>query len=162
MNISQYRIEQLLVEAVEQNPLCEVRWAHEVVAVSQDDDSATVRVQTAEGEQDLTFGYVVACDGVRSRIRELMGVEWTGYTHKDRFLITDIKAKLPLAKERHFHYDPSFNPGRQLVMHPQPDDIWRIDWQLPPDTDIDAERADGRSRSGCAPSSATSRTRSTG
>lgn len=149
VNISQHRIEQLLVEAAEQNPLCDVRWGHEVVAVSQDDDSATVRVQTAgaddvAAEQDLTFGYVVACDGVRSKMRELMNVEWTGYTHKDRFLITDIKAKLPLAKERHFHYDPSFNPGRQLVMHPQPNDIWRIDWQLPPDADIEAERADGR------------------
>ena len=144
VNISQHRIEQILVDAAAREPLCDLRWGHEVVAVSQDDDGVTVRVKTADGERDLRFRHLVAADGVRSRLRELMDVEWTGYTHQDRFLITDIRAKLPLAKERHFHYDPSFNPGRQLVMHPQPNDIWRIDWQLPPDADIEAERADGR------------------
>jgi len=145
INISQYRIEQVLADAVTVNPRCELRWGHEVVAVDQDTDSVTVRARSVDGEEhDLRFAYLVAADGVRSRMRELMGADWTGYTHADRFLITDIKATLPLAKERHFHYDPTFNPGRQLVMHPQPNDIWRIDWQLPPDADIDAERADGR------------------
>ncbi|MFI8828467.1 FAD-dependent monooxygenase [Streptomyces sp. NPDC053431] len=144
VNISQYRIEQILLQAAEAHPDCEIRWGHEVTAVEQDEDAVTVRARTADGERTLRFGHLVAADGVRSTVRDLVGVAWTGYTHKDRFLITDIRAKLPLAKERHFHYDPSFNPGRQLVMHPQPDDIWRIDWQLPPDTDIDAERADGR------------------
>ncbi|MFI1568164.1 FAD-dependent monooxygenase [Streptomyces sp. NPDC020490] len=144
VNISQYRIEQILLQAAEAHPDCEIRWGHEVTGVEQDEDAVTVRARTADGERTLRFGHLVAADGVRSTLRELVGVAWTGYTHKDRFLITDIRAELPLAKERHFHYDPSFNPGRQLVMHPQPDDIWRIDWQLPPDTDIDAERADGR------------------
>ncbi|GLZ33850.1 FAD-dependent oxidoreductase [Lentzea sp. NBRC 105346] len=139
VNISQYRIEQILVEAAEAEPAIDLRWGHRVTAVSQDDD--LVRVQ-AGGE--FAFQYLIACDGVRSGLRELLGVDWTGYSHQDRFLITDIRAKLPLAKERHFHYDPSFNPGRQLVMHPQPNDIWRIDWQLPPDADIEAERLDGR------------------
>jgi len=145
VNISQYRIEQVLADAVAANPRCDLRWGQEVVGVEQDGDSVTVLVRDTEGaEHPLRFEYLVAADGVRSRMRELMGADWTGYTHADRFLITDIRAKLPLAKERHFHYDPSFNPGRQLVMHPQPDDIWRIDWQLPPDADVEAERADGR------------------
>lgn len=144
VNISQHRIEQVLAAAAQEHPDCDLRWGHEVVDVVQDGDAVTVTARTDQGERTLRFSHLVACDGVRSRTRELLDVAWTGYTHKDRFLITDIKAKLPLAKERHFHYDPSFNPGRQLVMHPQPDDIWRIDWQLPPDADIEAERADGR------------------
>lgn len=144
VNISQHRIEQVLAAAAQEHPDCDLRWGHEVVDVAQDGDAVTVTARTAEGERTLRFSHLVACDGVRSRTRELLDVAWTGYTHKDRFLITDIRAKLPLAKERHFHYDPPFNPGRQLVMHPQPDDIWRIDWQLPPDADIEAERADGR------------------
>jgi len=144
VNISQFRIEQVLADAVARQARCELRWAHTVSGVTQDGDGVSVRVQTPGGEQELRFAYLVACDGVRSALRTMVGVEWTGYTHRDLFLITDIRAKLPLAKERHFHYDPSFNRGRQLVMHPQPDDIWRIDWQLPPDADIDAERATGK------------------
>lgn len=144
VNISQFRIEQLLLEKVEAEPLCEVRWAHEITAVVQDADAVTVSATTPDGPRDYRCRYLVACDGVRSSVRALTGVEWTGYSHQDRFLITDLKVRLPLAKERHFHYDPPFNPGRQLVMHPQPNDIWRIDWQLAPETDIEAERADGR------------------
>jgi 2-polyprenyl-6-methoxyphenol hydroxylase-like FAD-dependent oxidoreductase len=144
VNISQYRIEQVLAEAVAAEPRCDLRWGHRVTDVTQDAGSVLVRTATADSEREFRFSYLIGCDGVRSGLRENLGVAWTGYTHGDRFLITDIRAKLPLEQERHFHYDPSFNPGRQLVMHPQPDDVWRIDWQLPPDADIDAERADGR------------------
>ncbi len=148
INISQHRIEQLLVAAVEAEPLCDLRWGHEVVGMREEADGpggadGSVLVRFADRPDELRFRYLVGCDGVRSRVRELLDVTWTGYSHQDRFLITDIRARLPLAKERHFHYDPSSNPGRQLVMHPQPDDIWRIDWQLAPDADIAAERAGG-------------------
>jgi 3-(3-hydroxy-phenyl)propionate hydroxylase len=143
VNISQYRVEQTVLTTVEADPLCQVKWSHQVTGILQDADGVRVLAQTPAGEVELRFQYLVACDGVRSALRDLVGVAWTGYSHADRFLITDIRARLPLAKERHFHYDPSFNPGRQLVIHPQPDDIWRIDWQLPPDADIEAERRTG-------------------
>jgi 3-(3-hydroxy-phenyl)propionate hydroxylase len=143
VNISQYRIEQVLADAVASQARCDLRWGHTVTGISQDDDGVTVRVEGPDGAVELRCAYVVACDGVRSAVRGMVGVEWTGYTHKDCFLITDIRAKLPFDQGRHFHYDPSFNPGRQLVIHPQPNDIWRIDWQLPPDADVDAERASG-------------------
>lgn len=143
INISQYRIEQVLLARVDADPLAEVRWSHAVTGVDQDGDGAVVHADTPAGPVRLRCRYVVACDGVRSRMREFVGVDWTGYSHKERFLITDIRARLPIAQERHLHFDPSFNPGRQVVMHPQPDDIWRIDWQLAPGTDIDEERRTG-------------------
>lgn len=143
VNISQYRVQQLMLEELEESPSTEVLWAHRVSDVEQDPSGVTVRVETAYRTRHLRFDYLVACDGIRSDLRDLVGVEWTGYTHADRFLITDIRAKLPLAAERHFHYDPPFNPGRQLVMHAQPDDMWRIDWQLPPEADIDEEERTG-------------------
>jgi 2-polyprenyl-6-methoxyphenol hydroxylase-like FAD-dependent oxidoreductase len=143
VNISQYRIEQMLLDRVRAEPLCQLRWAHRVVGVAQDGKGVVVRADTPDGLREERFRYVIAADGVRSAVRELTGVAWTGYSHKDRFLITDIQADLPLAKERHFHYDPSFNPGRQLVIHPQPNSIWRIDWQLAPDADVDIDRTSG-------------------
>jgi 3-(3-hydroxy-phenyl)propionate hydroxylase len=144
VNISQYRIEQVLLARALADPLIDVRWSHRVTGLTQNADEVAVTAETPAGPRSLRFAYLVACDGVRSTLRELAGVEWTGYSHRDLFLITDVRAKLPVTKERHFHYDPPFNPGRQLVMHPQPDDIWRIDWQLAPDADIEAERRDGR------------------
>jgi 3-(3-hydroxy-phenyl)propionate hydroxylase len=144
VNISQYRIEQILNEAVTNNPLIRVDWSNRVTGLSQDRDGVTLCVDTPDGKRRRHFLYVVACDGVKSTVRELAGAKWTGYTHRDRFLITDIKAALPITPERHFHYDSLYNPGRQLVIHPQPHGVWRIDWQLPPNTDIEAEQKDGR------------------
>jgi 3-(3-hydroxy-phenyl)propionate hydroxylase len=143
INISQYRIEQVLLARVQADPLCEVRWSHAVTDVEQAEDGAVVHADTPAGPARVRCDWVVACDGVRSRMRDIVGVEWTGYTHDAKFLITDIRAELPLPKERHFHFDPSFNPGRQVVMHPQPNEIWRIDWQLAPGADIAEERRTG-------------------
>jgi 3-(3-hydroxy-phenyl)propionate hydroxylase len=143
VNISQYRVEQVLLERLLADPHCQLRWSHRVTALDQDADGVTAAVQTPAGPASMRFRYLVACDGVHSQLRELAGARWTGYSHGDQFLITDIRAPLRLAQERHFHYDPPFNPGRQLVIHPQPDSVWRIDWQLAPGTDIEAERRTG-------------------
>lgn len=144
INISQYRIEQILLERALREPLITVCWSHEVTGVEQDDSGVRLRIRSPDGEGVTDFDYVIACDGVRSAMRGYLDVAWTGYTHEDRFLITDIKAALPFSPDRHFHYDPWFNRGRQLVIHPQPMDVWRIDWQLPPDADIEAERRTGQ------------------
>jgi pentachlorophenol monooxygenase/3-(3-hydroxy-phenyl)propionate hydroxylase len=36
-----------------------------------------------------------------------------------------------------------WNPGRQVLVHPQPDSVWRIDWQVPEDYDLVADRDSG-------------------
>ncbi len=144
VNISQYRIQEIMLARLEQVDGVEIRWSHRVEQVERDADGVTLGVSTPDGKHQVRVGYLIACDGVRSGIRKMLGVEWTGYSHKDRFLITDIRAELKLPPERHFHYDPPFNPGRQLVIHPQPDNVWRIDWQLSPDADIDEEKRNGK------------------
>lgn len=144
VNISQYRIEQILLAEIERRPDIRVEWSTRVEALKQRGERVVV-VALRSGETiRREFAYAVACNGQRSNLREATGVAWLGYRHSARFLITDIKAKLPLVKERHFHFDPPFNRGYQVIMHPQPDDVWRIDWQLPPDVDVKADRANGQ------------------
>lgn len=144
VNVSQWDVECALREHLDAQPLSTTLWGHEVVGWDETDDGVRVRTRTADGgEHEHDVAWLVGCDGVRSTVREIAPVTWTGYTHADRFLITDLRCALPLPKERHFHYDPPFNPGRQVVLHPQPDDVWRIDWQLPPDADVEAEVASG-------------------
>ncbi len=143
VNISQFQIEKIMLEKLAREPLCDLRWDHKIDSIGNTGDGVLLTVETAGERRQMSFRYLVGCDGIRSTVRAAMGVEWTGYTHKDRFLITDIYVKLPLKKERHFHFDPFFNRGRQLVMHPQPNDMWRIDWQLSPDADIEQEKRTG-------------------
>jgi 2-polyprenyl-6-methoxyphenol hydroxylase-like FAD-dependent oxidoreductase len=115
-------------------------------AVSASGDSIVSRLGGSTVEVHGT--HCVAADGAHSAVRRLLGLEFPGESFDDQFLIADVKAKLPFAAERRFFFDPVFfdrqwNPGRQVLLHPQPDDVWRIDWQVPENFDLAAERTSG-------------------
>ncbi len=141
VNISQTEVEQLLVAAVHDEPLVTVHWGRSVTGLTS--EPSGVAVDSADGVR-RTAGYVVGADGARSSIRRLAGIGFPGHSHADQFLIVDIRARLPFPAERRFWFDPPWNPGRTVLIHPQPDDVWRIDWQVPPEFDLDSERSSGR------------------
>ena len=145
VNISQSRTEQLLDERIAEEPLIEVRWGHEVTSVGQDAAGVTVTGHTAAGPFRLRTPYLLACTGARSdALRTELGVSLDGLSFDDRFLICDIRAELPgWTRERRFYFDPAWNPGRQVLIHPCADSVYRIDWQVPPDYDLAAELASG-------------------
>ena len=77
-------------------------------------------------------------------MRRSLGVELAGRSFDDHFLICDVRADLPgWEHERRFYFDPRWNPGRQVLIHPCPDSTFRIDWQVPPGFDLDEEERDG-------------------
>ncbi|HEX5534702.1 MAG TPA: FAD-dependent monooxygenase [Actinomycetales bacterium] len=148
VNISQARTEELLDEAIAEQPLIDVRWGHQVAALEQDDHEVRVRCTTGvddEQEVELTGSYAIAACGAKgSGVRHLLGVDLAGRTFDDAFLICDIRASLPgWETERRFYFDPPWNPGRQVLIHPCPDSVYRIDWQVEPSFDLEAERASG-------------------
>ncbi|MFI6292122.1 FAD-dependent monooxygenase [Nonomuraea sp. NPDC050790] len=130
VNISQARTEQLLDAAIAAESLIEVRWDHEVTGLEQDGEGVTVRC----GERVTRAPYVLVCAGARADgVRQALGVTFDGHTFDDRFLICDIRADLPgWEQERRFYFDPAWNPGRQVLIHPCPGSTYRIDWQVPP------------------------------
>jgi 2-polyprenyl-6-methoxyphenol hydroxylase-like FAD-dependent oxidoreductase len=143
VNISQTEVEDLLLERLAQLPEVDLRWGHRVSGLAQDADGVTVECETDAGAVALRVGYLVGTDGAHSAVRRLLGMGFPGHSHEDLFLIADIRARLPFPNERRFHFDPPWNPGRQVLIHRQPDDIWRIDWQVPSETDVEAERING-------------------
>jgi pentachlorophenol monooxygenase/3-(3-hydroxy-phenyl)propionate hydroxylase len=143
VNINQTEVENMLLTRLRELPNVEVRWSHRLTGLRQDAEGATLTCDTPDGEHQLRVAYVVGADGAHSAARHLLGMDFPGHSHPDLFLICDIRARLPFPNERHFHFDPPWNPGRQVLVHPQPDDTWRIDWQVPSDFDLDAEQASG-------------------
>jgi 2-polyprenyl-6-methoxyphenol hydroxylase-like FAD-dependent oxidoreductase len=143
VNINQTEVEELLLRRLGELPNVELGWSHRLSGLRQDVDGVTLVCETPEGERVLRVGFAVGTDGAHSAVRHLLGVGFPGHSHEDLFLICDIRARLPFPNERHFHFDPPWNPGRQVLVHPQPDDTWRIDWQVPSGTDVEAERASG-------------------
>ncbi len=144
VNISQTEVEALLLRRLGELPEVDLRWGHRVTGLTQDAEGITVSCETGAKQVSLRVAYLVGADGAHSTVRRLLGMGFPGHSHRDLFLICDIRAQLAFPHERRFFFDPPWNPGRQVLIHPQPDDTWRIDWQVPSETDVDAERASGR------------------
>jgi 3-(3-hydroxy-phenyl)propionate hydroxylase len=143
VNINQTEVEEMLLARVGELPEVDVRWSHRLSGISQHADGVTIRCETPDGEASLRVEFLVGADGAHSAVRHATGMSFPGHSFADLFLICDIRARLPFPRERRFFFDPPWNPGRQVLIHPQPDDTWRIDWQVAPGTDVEAERASG-------------------
>ncbi|MFC4594578.1 FAD-dependent monooxygenase [Sphingobium tyrosinilyticum] len=138
INLQQYRCEDILIDAVSQVPDVTIRWGHEVTGLRQVDGGVSLDVVSPDGHYAVDAPWVVACDGHNSPVRAMLGLDFDGRVFEDNFLIADIRLKQERPAERWFWFDPPFNPGRSALLHKQPDDIWRLDFQL--GWNIDRER----------------------
>jgi len=131
INLQQQYLEEFLVDACEAHPLIELRWGNRVTGLAQHADHAVVEVDTPEGSYTLQTEWLVASDGARSGIRTLLDLKLEGASYEGRFVIADIRIDLPLPTERLAFFDPEWNPRNTVLMHREPLNIWRVDYQLP-------------------------------
>ena len=138
VNIQQYHVEAFVHDALQQVPgLVQVAWGTRVTRVQPGPGGATVQVEGPGGTHAVQADYLVACDGGRSTVREQLGLQFEGMQYEGRYVIVDIVQKTRRPVERLAWFDPPSNPGSTLLMHRQPDDVWRIDYQLRDDEDAD-------------------------
>jgi 3-(3-hydroxy-phenyl)propionate hydroxylase len=140
INLQQFHVEAYLVDRARELPAIDLRWRNKVIALEQRNDHALLTIDTPDGPYQMHAAYVVACDGARSSLRQMVGAEFAGQTFEDQFLIADVKMTAAFPTERWFWFDPPFHAGRSALLHRQPDDIWRIDLQLHPDADPVVEK----------------------
>lgn len=138
INLQQYHVEDILCRAVADVPEISVCWGHEVTAIEPRDDGVRLDVHTARGDYQIDADWVVACDGSRSPVRNMLGLDFEGRVFEDNFLIADIRIEEERPAERWFWFDPPFNPGQSALYHRQPDGVWRLDFQLGWDIDREA------------------------
>lgn len=136
-NLQQQYIEQYLVDKAAANELVELRWQSKVIDVKQVASGVHLSVETPEGNYALNSDYVLAADGARSVVRHQLGLQLQGDAYEGRYVIADIQMVSEHPTERRAFFDPSSNPGLTILIHKQPQNIWRIDYQI--DEEVDAE-----------------------
>ncbi len=140
INLQQPYFEKYLVDTArraesEGKPI-EIRGRNVVTNLEQTADKVSLLVDTPDGPYRLTADHVIACDGARSPVRDMMGLSFEGRVFEDNFLIADVKMTADFPTERWFWFEPPFkDSGASALLHKQPDDIWRIDFQLGWDID---------------------------
>ncbi len=140
INLQQFVVEKALVDRALEIPGLDLRWKNRVVAVENSAGGVHVTIETPDGPYTLVADRVVACDGARSPVRAMLGLDFPGEVFEEQFLIADVRMHGDFPAERWFWFDPPFHPGGSALLHKQPDNIWRIDLQLPATADAEFEK----------------------
>ncbi|MDO6586748.1 FAD-dependent monooxygenase [Salipiger sp. 1_MG-2023] len=149
INLQQYYVEEYLLERARQFPeLIDLRFLSKVTGHNATAQGVALQVETPEGNYTLNADWLLACDGAGSQTRARMGLDFTGQTFEEQFLIADIEMQdSPFEQgtpERWFWFDPTFHPGKSALLHMQPDNLYRIDLQLDLGADAAAEATEER------------------
>jgi 3-(3-hydroxy-phenyl)propionate hydroxylase len=132
-NIQQQYIEQYLVDRASQFPdLIDLRWQSAVTDATNADGEVRLDIATPEGGYGLRSEYLLAADGAASLVRKKLGLRLAGENLPGRYVIADVRMDHDFPVERRSFFKSRANPDSTILVHRQPDDIWRIDWQLPP------------------------------
>jgi 3-(3-hydroxy-phenyl)propionate hydroxylase len=129
-NIQQQYIEKFLVDAAQAQDLIDLRWQSRLEDMSQNADHVRLTVSTPEGEYQMQAAWVLAADGARSAVRRCLDLKLRGDAYEGRYVIVDIQMHSDYPTERRAFFDPPGNPGATVLIHKQPDNIWRVDYQL--------------------------------
>lgn len=154
-------LENKLEALLDRHPDVEVRRAREVVDFTQDADGVTVvhaaSTGTSYGEsasvvdqgtrETVRGRYLVAADGGRSLVRARLGIEMTGQSFAERWLVVDLQAKEGVDAFGHKPYfDFICDPERPTVSCPQPGGRHRFEFALTDEDDKDHFEADATVR----------------
>lgn len=139
INLQQPYFEKFLVDRVRQAQAegapIELRGKNRVDAVAAKGDHVVLDITTPDGPYQIEADWLIGCDGASSPLRGMMGLDFEGREFQDSFLIADIKMKADFPTERWFWFEPHFKSGASTLLHKQPDDVWRIDFQIGWDVD---------------------------
>ncbi|RHW23384.1 bifunctional 3-(3-hydroxy-phenyl)propionate/3-hydroxycinnamic acid hydroxylase [Nocardioides immobilis] len=142
-------LETTLESLLTRYPDVELRRGREVVDFAQDDAGVTVVHAAASGSrygrqdnvvdestrETVRASYLVGADGGRSVVRTRLGIEMTGKSFPERWLVVDLEAKPGTDAFRHLPYfDFVCNPEMPTVSCPQPGAHHRFEFAL---TDAD-------------------------
>jgi 3-(3-hydroxy-phenyl)propionate hydroxylase len=138
INLQQCYTERFLMNSMGAQSCVDLRWGHRVTKVAATSAGVSLEVTAPDGSYALSTDWLIAADGARSVVRSSLGLAMKGTSYEGRYLISDIEvegASWPV--ERHVWFDAPANPGSTVILHVQPDGIWRIDMQLHEDEDPD-------------------------
>ena len=79
--VEQSKTEAILAKRLEEDPLVDVRFSHELLDWKEEDDGLVARIATPEGEELIAASYLVGCDGAHSRVRHGLGLHLEGKTY---------------------------------------------------------------------------------
>ncbi|BCL27274.1 FAD-dependent monooxygenase [Streptomyces aurantiacus] len=84
--------------------------------------------------------FLVGCDGPRSTVRKLQDIRFPGRTAVERHAVAALRTELPWPGQALLHRLPPWRTSgpsvAEVTARPLAEDLWRMDWLLPPGKDL--------------------------
>jgi len=142
LQLEQYKYVQILLGKLSAERTVEVRFAHRVTGHQvADSGSVEVLVSGPEGEYDVSGDHLVAADGARSTVRQILGIEFEGMTYEHRYLLLGLDAPLEDYFPGIAYVNYISDPVEHLMLLRIPD-CWRVMFEVgegPSDEDVVAD-----------------------
>jgi len=107
----------------------DVRFSHCVTGLAETGDAIEVEVASPGGTERLRAAYMIGCDGGRSTVRRLAGIDFAGFTYPEQFIkiatsfdFATVNANLAF---RNYFSDPQEWCNLFKVRGERPEGLWR-------------------------------------
>lgn len=142
LQFEQYKMTAAISAAYANEDNSDFRFSHRVTSLMQDDNGVTVDVENSDGTTErLRASYVIGCDGGRSIVRKLSGIEFEGFTYPEKFIkiathfdFADANRNLAF---RNYFSDPDEWCNLFKVRGETPAGLWRAIFPMRPDESDD-------------------------
>jgi 3-(3-hydroxy-phenyl)propionate hydroxylase len=136
VNMHQSMLEQLLLQALQTMRTCQVLWQHQLTGVTPDQGGVDITLMMAKGQKFLRTPYLFMTNSPPTPAHSAAGMADASYAHDRRFLSLDVLTSLGATPERWFWFNAPFSAGRLTQLHPLPDEMARVIYQLAPTDDL--------------------------
>jgi 3-(3-hydroxy-phenyl)propionate hydroxylase len=95
LQAEQFKLTRIILDALQEHPLFQIRFDTEVTALTQ--DAQGVHVTTGSGEV-LHCDWLIGADGANSAVRRHQNIAFDGFTWAERFLVVTTSADIASAR----------------------------------------------------------------
>jgi len=120
--IPQYRVEEFLLSRLENLGGGIVR-PYELVSYRASDSEVEAQVNQNGESKTIKARWLIGCDGMHSKVRELSGIAFLGGEYEQGFMLADVHMDWPLSRQEVTLF---YSPDGLMVVAPLPDEHFRI------------------------------------
>ncbi|WP_018639601.1 FAD-dependent oxidoreductase [Parafrankia elaeagni] len=148
MQYEQYKLTASIAEEYANESDFDVRFSHTLTGLTETADGIEAEYTSPAGTERMPVAYVVGCDGGRSTVRKLAGIEFEGFTYPERFIKIatsfDLRTVKPDLALRNYFSDPNEWANVFKVRGETPEGLWRVILPIGHDEDDDTALSPAR------------------
>jgi 3-(3-hydroxy-phenyl)propionate hydroxylase len=134
LQLEQYELTRIINRVLKDYPSAEVRFEQEVVGFIEDDGGVDVVVNTPAGTQTIRGEYLVGADGAASNVRKAAGIDYSGFTYDEKFLVVSTDFPFEEVFDNLSWVNYVADPEEWCVIL-RTDKLWRVLWPTDPGCD---------------------------